>query len=133
VRVLVCGSRDWTDGEAIRRELAKLPAGSVILHGDHGYDAKGRPLWGLPDELAVRGADKLAGQVARKLGFQVVVFTPEWDRYGSRAGPLRNTEMLEERPELVLAFHPDLESSRDTADTVRKARNRGMDVRVIAG
>jgi hypothetical protein len=75
--VLVCGSRDWTNWEAIRRELERLPAACVIIHGDNGYDADGKPLFGQSDHLAVRGADKLADTIAVELGFEVIPFTPD--------------------------------------------------------
>lgn len=130
--ILVCGSRNWTDHDLIRRELEQLPAGSVIIHGDNGYDAQGKPLWGQPDELAVRGADKLAGTIARELGLSVETYTPDWQRYGNSAGPRRNTRMLQEgKPQLVLAFTADLAASRGTRDMVTKARAAGVEVRII--
>lgn len=68
MRVLVHGSRGWTDREAIRQESAKLPTASVIIHGDNAYDPDGRALWGKPDHLTVRKADKLAGFIAAEFG-----------------------------------------------------------------
>jgi hypothetical protein len=136
MRVIVCGSRHWTDREAIRRELALLPSGSVILHGDNGSDARGRPLWGECDSLAVRGADKLSGQVARELGLGVEIYTPpEWltGERDNTAGPKRNSRMLKEgKPDLVLAFTSNLARSAGTADMVRKAQKAGVEVRLIA-
>lgn len=134
--VLICGSRDWTDRDVIRRELEQLPAGTTIIHGDCGRDAQGRYLWGQDDHLAVRGADKLAGAIARELGFEVRAFPPpEWvaGNFVGSAGPKRNTRMLQERPDLCLAFTRDLRSSRGTADMCRKARAAGVEVRVIKG
>lgn len=32
--VLVTGSRDWTDYEAVRRRLSRYPHGSILIHGD---------------------------------------------------------------------------------------------------
>src|SRR5262245_8566039 len=48
--VLVTGAREWADPEPIRRELRRLPADSIVLHGN------------------ARGVDLLAGQVAAELG-----------------------------------------------------------------
>jgi hypothetical protein len=40
VRVIVAGAMAWTDAEAIRRELADLPLGTTVVHGDSpGADA----------------------------------------------------------------------------------------------
>lgn len=77
MRVLVCGSTRWADAEAIRRELEQLPAETVLIHGDNGYDDRGRALWGRPDALAVCGADKLAGAIGASLGFVLERYTPD--------------------------------------------------------
>ena len=112
MRVLVTGSRVWNNRELIRKELQKLPAGTTILHG------------------AAKGADSLAAQISKDLGFVVIAFPAEWHRFGKAAGVIRNTRMLEEGlPDLVLAFTPSLESSPGTLDMVTKARKAG--VRVI--
>lgn len=108
--VLVTGSRDWTDAEAVRRELCRLPPGSIILHGN------------------ARGADQLAGQVAADLGFDVRPRPAEWERYGKAAGIIRNREMLAEGPDVVIAFHPDLKKARGTKHMVRIARKAGVPV-----
>lgn len=112
-RVLVCGSRHWTDREAIRRRLAAYPPGTVIIHG------------------GCRGADGLAFSVARELGFAVEVFPADWTQ-GPRAGPERNARMLAEgRPTEALAFAPDLSASRGTADMVRRLKAAGVPGRLV--
>lgn len=135
--VLICGDRHWTDTDTIRHVLeGYVPQGATIIHGDNGYDKSGIPLWGQPDELAVRGADKLAGAIARSLGHEVIAFTPEWIARGKSAGPLRNALMLEAGPTLVIAFHNNLASSRGTHDMIRRALRanvRVLHVRVEDG
>lgn len=108
MRVLVCGDRNWKDKEKIHARLLKLPADTEILHGD------------------CRGADRIAAEVAVKLGFKVRAFPAEWDRFGLSAGPRRNRQMLDENPALVIAFHANISQSRGTADTVREAKRRGI-------
>jgi hypothetical protein len=116
LRVLVTGSREWADPAPIRRELAKLPPGSVVIHGDS------------------RGVDRLAGQVAAELGLRVLACPAEWKRYGRAAGLVRNRAMLREhRPQLVLAFHATLEGARGTRHMVGLARKAGVEVRVVSG
>jgi hypothetical protein len=130
--VLLFGSRHWTDKEAIRSAIAHYPQGTVFLHGDNGYDADGNPLWGQPDELAVRGADKLAGAVARSLGYEVRPFTPEWKKFGRSAGPRRNTRMLEEgQPTECVGFHPSPAPDGGTGDMKHQAEKAGKPVRMI--
>ncbi len=116
LRVLVSGARTWADREAIRRELAKLPAGSVVVHGD------------------AKGADRLAGEVAVELGLTVLACPAEWHKYGRGAGLMRNKAMLAEHaPQLVLAFHPAIEEARGTKHMVELARKAGVKVRVVSG
>lgn len=111
--VLVCGSRNWSNFEVILSRLAVLSPSRVI----HGGCA---------------GADELSGKAAKQLGFEVQVFKADWKRFGRAAGPMRNKQMLDEgRPDLVLAFHNDLENSRGTLDMVRRAKASGIKVEII--
>ena len=114
MRVLVCGSRHWTDGALILDELSALPDVEVVIEGE------------------APGADTLAAAAARQLDIPVRAFPADWEREGRAAGPLRNARMLAEgHPALVLAFHDDLASSRGTADMVARARRVGVSVRLI--
>lgn len=114
--VLVCGDRNWNDRERIARALSKLPNDTTIIHG------------------ACRGADEIAGEEAKKLGFKVREFPADWSQ-GRAAGPIRNRLMLTELQNVgngfVLAFHSNIAESKGTADTVREAKRRGIKVLVI--
>jgi hypothetical protein len=115
--VLACGSRSWEDREVIREALASVDAEEItLIHG------------------GARGADRLAAEVFQEMfagrdGYDVRVFPPDWDRLGKRAGYVRNMQMLDEDPDLVLAFHDG--ESRGTAHTIREARRRDISVYVF--
>lgn len=110
-RILVCGDRRWTERGRIYTVLSALRGKSVtIIHG------------------AARGADTLAGDVAGGLGFIVVPVPADWAKYGRAAGPIRNRQMLDMQPDLVIAFHHDLPNSKGTKDCVLEARRRGIPV-----
>ena len=113
MRVLVCGSRHWYDPKPIYRELSAFPPDTVVMHG------------------GCQGADTHAGIGAKALGMRVEVYPARWHLYGLAAGPLRNAEMLRQKPDLVLAFHDDLRKSRGTLDMVRRAQEAGVPVRVV--
>lgn len=115
MKVLICGGREWKDKEAIRREVEKLhlDENDTIIEGD------------------ARGADRLAGDVAIELGIALEVYPANWNRYGRSAGTLRNQQMLDQNPDLVLAFHANIESSKGTRDMVRRARKKGTAVEVF--
>jgi hypothetical protein len=112
--VLVCGDRNWKNRDKILARLYELEGDVTVIHG------------------ACRGADNLAGEVAISLGYKVRRFPADWDKHGVAAGPIRNREMLDQQPHLVIAFHSNLSSSRGTADTVAEARRRGIPVEVIS-
>ena len=111
--VLICGDRNWASRTSIIKRLKQLPLDTLIIHG------------------GARGADSIAGEEALKLGFEVQVFPAEWDKYGLAAGPKRNIQMLDQNPQLVIAFHPNLTQSRGTAHTVREARKRQIKVHLV--
>lgn len=113
MKILICGDRNWTDREKILGRVIPLPADTTIING------------------GCRGADSLSSSVARELGLQVVIMCAEWGKHGKAAGPIRNRQMLDEKPDLVIAFHSNLEKSKGTADTVREAKRRGIPVEVI--
>jgi hypothetical protein len=125
MKVLVCGSRNWLNYEAIHRELSRLPPGreTTIVHG------------GCPT-----GADNLADRIARKLGFEVRVYPADWDRDGRGAGPIRNAQMIRaEHPDkdgvifdFGLAFTLNMSRSRGTKDCTERARKAGIKVEVFS-
>lgn len=113
MRVVVTGSRDWTDQHAISWELEALPSGSVVIEG------------------GARGADTIARKRALDLGLDVETYWANWIKHGGgRAGGIRNQRMLDTGVDLVLAF--PLPGSRGTWDCVRRAERMGIEVRVWA-
>jgi len=110
-RLLVCGGRDFADGKALRRwmnEAVSEHKHVLVIHG------------------GARGADALAGQIAKQAGIGCQVFPALWEKHGRSAGPIRNQQMLDEgKPDLVLAAPGGV----GTADMVR--RSRAADVAVL--
>jgi hypothetical protein len=67
------------------------------------------------------GADQMAGVWAAMAGLDVLCWTVE----GRSASPVSNQRMIDEgKPDLVIAFP----GGRGTADTVRRARQAGIQV-----
>lgn len=113
MRILVCGSRDWTDGLTIRDVLATFwSQGPTIVHG------------------AARGADRIAADVADGLGFPTEAHPADWDRNGRGAGYLRNHEMVRSGIDRVIAFRCDGKSN-GTDSTIHMAEKLGIRVTVI--
>jgi len=122
MKVLICGDRNWTSRELVRAWLHKLQA--------LGYDTV--------IEGEARGADTIARGEAEQIGMNIMESEPgvkgfpaQWEKYGRAAGPIRNRQMLDQHPDLVVAFHHDIVHSKGTADTVSEARVRGIKVIVV--
>jgi hypothetical protein len=116
MRLLVCGSRHWTDKAAMERLLSTCQEWNLngtridtVIEGE------------------ANGADKLAKAVATEMGIPVEPYPADWDRYGKAAGPIRNRQMLKHaKPDAVLAFHRNIARSRGTLDMVNCAIRMGI-------
>lgn len=107
----MCGSRDWIDRDTIREVLSFYEDESpTIIQGE------------------AQGADTLAAVISQGLGYRVFGYPADWVKYGKRAGLKRNLEMLDQKPDLVLAFQKN--HSRGTQHTIDNARKRGIPVKV---
>ena len=107
--ILISGDRYWDNADIIKRELEKFLADTVIIHG------------------AAKGADTIAGIVAKNLGMRVIPFKADWLQYGKAAGPIRNKQMIDEgKPDLLLAFHSHIETSKGTADMIQRAKKANI-------
>lgn len=112
--ILVCGDREWDNLDVMVREMEKLPKNCTVVHG------------------AARGADIMAGTIAEELGMTVISFPADWKKYGRAAGPVRNRKMFDTSdPDLVLAFHENIEESRGTKDMVNYALKRGCPTKIV--
>lgn len=113
LRVLVTGSRTWTDYAAIHSALAGLRYGHrkrrmVVVHG-----------------ACPRGADQIAGAWVQQLRHPAVVeerHPADWEGLGKRAGYVRNAHMVGLGADLCLAFVRDgSRGATHCADLAEKA------------
>lgn len=116
MKVLVTGSRTWTDRKIIHAALKELPEGSIIVNGGNGrYDRTTRTWY---------GADILSTQFGLVHSYEIreyPVTDADWRREGLKAGFLRNRTMLEaEHPDYVYAFRME-DKSNGTDNMMRLA------------
>jgi hypothetical protein len=78
-------------------------------------------------EGGASGADRLAGQWAAEHDVPTLRMNADWKKYGRGAGHIRNQQMLDEKPELLVAFP----GGKGTADMVRRARKAGLPVILV--
>ena len=112
VKVLICGSRHYDNYDKVKETVKSLvdEHGKIIII-----------------EGGAKGADTLAKNAAIELGIEYREYKADWKRYGRAAGPKRNQLMIDtENPDLVIAFHEDLESGKGTKDMLKRAEKEGV-------
>ncbi len=113
MKLAIVGSRDFRDYPWMERCLLQtfcVEDIEVVISG------------------GARGADSLAARFAARHGLPFVVIAADWQRHGRKAGPLRNTEIVN-RVDALAAFWDGL--SRGTRDVISKARVAGKFVAVF--
>jgi hypothetical protein len=78
------------------------------------------------------GVDTLAKKLAKQKGFEVKVLRADWGRYGDDAGPIRNSAMINLKPDKVYCLpYPNIKKSIGTRDTYNKAVAANIPVVVL--
>lgn len=110
MKVLVCGSRGFNDYQLLAKKLSEYNITEIIEGGS-------------------RGADLLSKRYGYDNGIKVTEVKARWDLYGKRAGYLRNEQMVNMNPDLVIAFWSGV--SKGTKHTIDLAINKGIKLEVI--
>lgn len=110
-RVIIAGSRSLEDYELVKAyadfKLSNVEDEIEIVSG------------------AASGADALGERYAKEKGFRIKRFPAEWDKYGRRAGPMRN-RLMAEYADALLAYWDG--ESKGTANMIKEAQARGLKV-----
>lgn len=114
MKILVCGSRTFNNAlllGSVLEGLLSIVQIEVLVEGE------------------AKGADKLGRFWAEGAGVPVDPHPADWETFGKSAGYLRNVEMLNTDPDLVIAFFdkPE-EESKGTAMMCRLAEDKGTEV-----
>jgi hypothetical protein len=115
MRVLVTGSRDWSDEAAVcttLTELLRLADRITVVHGACPTGA---------DAIAHRWASDTPGATPEP-------HPADWS-IGKKAGPLRNQAMVDLGADVCLAF--PVGESRGTRDCMRRAEAAGIPVQAV--
>jgi hypothetical protein len=115
-RILICGSRDFSDWNALKKITDTFVDGDVLIEGEaHGADRMSR--WLIEQR-------KKAG-----LKVEILSYPADWKKYGKSAGPTRNLQMLfEGKPDIVYAFYSSKTPSRGTSHMVSISKAKGVKV-----
>jgi hypothetical protein len=109
MRIIIAGSRNVTEHE-VRNAIGKcswIGFASAIVSG------------------GARGADKYGENWAEEQSINVYRYLADWEKYGKRAGPLRNKLMSENAEGLIAIWDG---KSRGTCNMIELAKENGLRV-----
>lgn len=115
MKIAIVGGRDFNDYEMLKKELGKfIDENEVSLNSIVSGGAK--------------GADTLAEKFAAEMGVEMIIFKPDFEKFGRVAALARNTQIVE-CADTVFAFWDG--KSKGTHDSIRKTENLGKTLLII--
>lgn len=118
-KVLIFGSRDWSDSGRIEYELIKL----IARHGKNRL---------LIIQGGAPGADTTAGILAHRRSVHVARVDALWDTRYRSAGPQRNEIMALLAPDEGIGFHEDIKKSKGTKDMAKRLERHNIPYRIVS-
>lgn len=110
MKYAIVGSREFKDYDLLKEHLDAIPDITEIISG------------------GAIGADKLAERYASENGIEVVIFKPDWARYGRGAGPVRN-KLIISSSEKVIAFYNGV--SKGTLSSINFAKKQNKEIKIV--
>lgn len=109
MKIAIVGSRNFKDYDLLKDIMQGYEPSAIVSGG-------------------ATGADLLAEKYAKESGIKLVIFKPNWKRYGRAAGPMRNKKIVE-ASDMTVAFWDG--KSRGTLSTITITKKAGKPVNVI--
>ena len=115
-KVIIAGGRDFVDYNLLREKVNNILIDKRLTHKIVIVSG------------CARGADTLGIRYASENIFDVDKYPADWDKYGKKAGYMRNVEMAENADALI-AFWDG--KSKGTKHMIDIATERNLPIRVI--
>ena len=107
MKLAVVGSRNFNDYNLLKSKLDQIhkrkPITLIVSGG-------------------AKGADSLSERWAKENSIETLIFIPDWNKYGKRAGFLRNEDIIT-NSDAVIAFWDGV--SRGTESSINLAKKQG--------
>ena len=111
MRIGIIGSRTFNDYELVKETMNDYVGKTdMVVSG------------------GAKGADLLGERWAKDNGVQTLIFKPEWDKYGKRAGFIRNQDIVK-NSDMVIAFWDN--KSPGTQNSISIAEKMGKPVKIV--
>ena len=114
MKIGIVGSRGFEDYELLCQELVWFktfhePITQIISGGSKGADSLGEK-WAIDNNI------------------EVVLYKPDWKKYGKAAGMIRNTDIIK-NSEFVFAFWDG--KSKGTKDSIDKTKILNIPIKIV--
>lgn len=119
--VIICGSRDFENYELLKEKCNNILSRKLIDPDTKVVIVSG----------CARGADSLGERYAAEIGLEVLKYPADWDKYGKKAGYLRNKQMAEVSNAVIAFLVPDENKNKGTKNMVSLAKLSKLLVREI--
>lgn len=116
-KIAIVGGRDFTNYELLRSTVSEWIKSNVQQFQEISIVSGG-----------AKGADSLAEQFADEFGYRKIIFYPDWNTYGKRAGMIRNGYIIESS-DIVFAFWDG--KSRGTANSIQRAKQTDTELIIV--
>lgn len=110
-KVIIAGSRDFDDYQLLKSKVDKILSNKrkthqiIIISG------------------TARGADRLGERYAKESGFEPPIKMPaDWDKYGKKAGHIRNQEMLDIADAVIVFWDGKTPGSKNMISITQKSK-----------
>ena len=115
MKIAIVGGRDFNDYQFLKNELEKfINENKISLHSIVSGGAK--------------GADTLAEKFASEKKVEMIIFKPNFEKYGRGAALARNTQIVE-CADTMFAFWDG--KSKGTHDSIKKSEKLGKKLFII--
>ena len=115
MNIAIVGGRDFSDYTLLKESLLAY----IDTHETPENIVSG----------GAKGADTLAAQFATEMGIPLLVFKPDYQKYGRGATLVRNTQIIE-NADVVFAFWDG--QSKGTKDSITKAKKLQKELHIIS-
>jgi predicted Rossmann fold nucleotide-binding protein DprA/Smf involved in DNA uptake len=111
MKVIIAGSRDFNDYEAVKKYADHILSNQSEIEIVSG---------------GANGVDKLGEQYAKEKGYKLTIFKADWNKYGKSAGPKRNAQMAEYADALIAFWDGESRGTKNMIELAEKHKLKFM-------